>query len=66
MSALKRLGVRSVVLTSGTLSPMGSFAHELGYRSRFGSRTTHVVANGAGVRRGGSRGRGGKTAEQLV
>ena len=45
MSALKRLGVRSVVLTSGTLSPMGSFAHELRLPFPVRLENPHVVAN---------------------
>ncbi len=34
MRELQAEGVKSIVLTSGTLSPMESFAHELVRRSR--------------------------------
>ena len=52
MSDLKRRGVKSVVLTSGTLSPMTSFASELGLNFKVRLENPHVIDPGQ-VWRGG-------------
>ena len=44
MSHLAEKGVKSVILTSGTLSPMSSFASELGLNFRVRLENPHVVA----------------------
>lgn len=44
MRRLARLGVRSVLLTSGTLSPLGSFAAELGLPFPTRLENPHVIA----------------------
>ena len=46
MSDLKRRGVKSVVLTSGTLSPMTSFASELGLNFKVRLENPHVIDPG--------------------
>jgi len=43
MRALKAAGVRSVLLTSGTLSPLGSFADELGLPFEYKLENPHVI-----------------------
>ena len=43
MRALKTAGVRSVLLTSGTLSPLGSFADELGLPFEYKLENPHVI-----------------------
>ena len=44
MSHLAAKGVKSVILTSGTLSPMSSFASELGLNFRVRLENPHVIA----------------------
>ena len=44
MSQLVRLGVRSIVLTSGTLSPMDSFAQEMQVRFDVRLQNAHVIS----------------------
>jgi regulator of telomere elongation helicase 1 len=46
MTALQREGVRSIVLTSGTLSPMNSFAHELKLPFPVRLENPHVISPG--------------------
>lgn len=46
MSALQEQGVRSIVLTSGTLSPMNSFAHELKVPFSVRLENPHVIRPG--------------------
>ena len=46
MTALQRMGVRSIVLTSGTLSPMNSFAHELKLPFPVRLENPHVIGPG--------------------
>ncbi|KDD73124.1 DEAD2 domain-containing protein, partial [Helicosporidium sp. ATCC 50920] len=43
LKALQQLSVRSVLLTSGTLSPLGSFAAELGLPFRHRLENPHVI-----------------------
>ena len=45
MSQLIRLGVRSIVLTSGTLSPMDSFAKEMRLPFNVRLQNSHVITN---------------------
>jgi hypothetical protein len=51
MRALESFGVRSIVLTSGTLSPLESFAHELvrPRRGLYGVAYNASVADGSPV-----------------
>eukprot|EP00897_Mesotaenium_endlicherianum_P001292 jgi/Mesen1/1190/ME001272S00367 len=44
MTEIKRLGVRSILLTSGTLSPLDSFAHELRLPFEVRLENPHVIA----------------------
>lgn len=44
MAALRKLPLRSVLLTSGTLSPLDSFAHELQLGFKFTLENPHVIA----------------------
>lgn len=46
MQGVARAGVRSVVLTSGTLSPLSSFAYELGLPFPVRLENKHVVSSG--------------------
>lgn len=43
MAALREMPLRSVVLTSGTLSPLESFAHELQLGFKFTLENPHVI-----------------------
>lgn len=43
MAALRGLPLRSVLLTSGTLSPLDSFAHELQLGFKFTLENPHVI-----------------------
>jgi regulator of telomere elongation helicase 1 len=43
MAALRALPLRSVLLTSGTLSPLASFAHELQLGFKYTLENPHVV-----------------------
>ncbi len=60
MRALAAQGPRSIVLTSGTLAPLGSFAAELGLPFPITLENPHVVpASQARTRAGGAAPRGG-------
>jgi regulator of telomere elongation helicase 1 len=43
MAALRQLPLRSVLLTSGTLSPLESFAHELQLGFKYTLENPHVI-----------------------
>lgn len=43
MAALREMPLRSVLLTSGTLSPLESFAHELQLGFKFTLENPHVI-----------------------
>eukprot|EP00026_Physarum_polycephalum_P000577 Phypoly_transcript_00578.p1 GENE.Phypoly_transcript_00578~~Phypoly_transcript_00578.p1 ORF type:complete len:1233 (-),score=182.25 Phypoly_transcript_00578:64-3762(-) len=46
MQALQQSGIRSIILTSGTLSPMDSFAYELKTSFPVQLENSHVITNG--------------------
>ena len=52
MRQLVALGVRSVLLTSGTLSPLASFAHELQIPFRVQLENPHVIEPCQVIQRG--------------
>jgi regulator of telomere elongation helicase 1 len=43
MATLRQLPLRSVLLTSGTLSPLESFAHELQLGFKYTLENPHVI-----------------------
>ena len=43
MAALREMPLRSVLLTSGTLSPLESFAHELQLGFKYTLENPHVI-----------------------
>lgn len=44
MASLREMPLRSVLLTSGTLSPLESFAHELQLGFKYTLENPHVIA----------------------
>jgi len=56
MAALRGLSLRSVLLTSGTLSPLESFAHELQLGFKYTLENPHVINPNQVRSGGGSRG----------